>query len=432
MAHEIGFPVLIKATAGGGGKGMRVASNDLALKTALSAGPASRPRPPSATPASTSRSTSSDPRHVEVQIIADNHGNVVHLWERDCSMQRRHQKLIEESPAPNLPDKIRQAMCECAVRLVKRANYTNAGTVEFIVDQNNNFYFIEVNARIQVEHPVTEMVTGIDLIKSQILVASGEPLPFRQKDIQVHGCAIECRINAENPTANFQPSPGTIQQADHARRARRAVGFARPPGLHRAAVLRFDDRQADRASADARRGHRLHAARWRTASRASHDRAVPRKVMATPIRRRLGRHELRRRFFSQGRWRTAEFVRRRRVDTESSSHASRSSATARAPTCAAARCLTARPWCWARLCMRGSGSDGHAQCTGRGFEDRLGDVVAVAAVVQHDVEVAQRVGRQRPARNPRPAGCRNRRSSRSGKSACKHQVDSGRSDRRPP
>ena len=152
------------------------------------------------------------PRHVEVQIIADQHGNVVHLWERDCSTQRRHQKLIEESPAPNLPEKTRAAICEAAVRLIKKANYTNAGTVEFIVDQDNNFYFIEVNARIQVEHPVTEMVTGIDLIKSQIMVAAGEPLPFRQKDIRLHGCAIECRINAENPAKNFQPTPGKITQ----------------------------------------------------------------------------------------------------------------------------------------------------------------------------------------------------------------------------
>ena len=147
---------------------------------------------------------------MEVQIIADHHGNVVHLWERDCSTQRRHQKLIEESPAPNLSDKIRMEICEAAVRLIKRANYTNAGTVEFIVDQDNNFYFIEVNARIQVEHPVTEMVTGIDLIKSQIAVAAGEPLPFKQKSIKVNGVAIECRINAENSEANFQPNPGTI------------------------------------------------------------------------------------------------------------------------------------------------------------------------------------------------------------------------------
>jgi acetyl-CoA carboxylase biotin carboxylase subunit len=152
------------------------------------------------------------PRHVEVQILADHHGQAVYLWERDCSTQRRHQKLIEESPAPNLPEERRRAMCEAAVRLILAAKYTNAATVEFIVDQHANFYFIEVNARIQVEHPVTEMVTGIDLIKSQIAIAAGEPLRFRQEDIRAQGVAIECRINAENPERKFQPCPGTIQQ----------------------------------------------------------------------------------------------------------------------------------------------------------------------------------------------------------------------------
>ncbi len=211
VAHEIGFPVLIKATAGGGGKGMRVAANELVLKTAIQQ---------AQTEAQAAFGNAGvylekyieRPRHVEVQIIADHHGNAVHLWERECSTQRRHQKLIEESPAPNLPAETRQAMCEAAVRLIKSCNYTNAGTVEFIVDQQNNFYFIEVNARIQVEHPVTEMVTGIDLIQTQIRVAAGEPLPFTQEDIVQRGHSIECRINAENPDRNFQPSPGKITQ----------------------------------------------------------------------------------------------------------------------------------------------------------------------------------------------------------------------------
>jgi acetyl-CoA carboxylase biotin carboxylase subunit len=211
VAHEIGFPVLIKATAGGGGKGMRVAANDLALKAALQQ---------ARTEAEAAFGNAGvylekfieRPRHVEVQMLADHHGNVVHLWERDCSTQRRHQKLIEESPAPNLPEKTRSSICDAAVRMIKKANYTNAGTVEFIVDQDNNFYFIEVNARIQVEHPVTEMVTGIDLIKTQIAIASGAPLPFRQRDIKARGVAIECRINAENPNRNFQPSPGKIER----------------------------------------------------------------------------------------------------------------------------------------------------------------------------------------------------------------------------
>jgi acetyl-CoA carboxylase, biotin carboxylase subunit len=211
VAHEIGFPVLIKATAGGGGKGMRVASNDLALKAAV-AQARTEAEAAFGNPGVYLEKYIERPRHVEVQILADHHGNVVHLWERDCSTQRRHQKLIEESPAPNLPPEVRKSLCESAVRLVKRAGYTNAGTVEFIVDQENNFYFIEVNARIQVEHPVTELVTGIDLIRSQIAVAAGEPLPFRQEDIRLNGVAMECRINAEDPKRKFQPCAGKIER----------------------------------------------------------------------------------------------------------------------------------------------------------------------------------------------------------------------------
>ncbi len=211
IAHEIGFPVLVKASAGGGGRGMRVALNDLALKMAVQQ---------ARTEAEAAFGDGSvylekyieHPRHVEVQVLADHHGHVVHLWERDCSTQRRHQKLIEESPSPRLSPETRKAICESAARLIKTAGYTNAGTVEFIVDQSGNYYFIEVNARIQVEHPVTELVTGIDLIKAQIRVASGEPLWFKQEDIVSHGAAIECRINAEDPLKNFQPSPGKITQ----------------------------------------------------------------------------------------------------------------------------------------------------------------------------------------------------------------------------
>ncbi|HTU27674.1 MAG TPA: acetyl-CoA carboxylase biotin carboxylase subunit [Pirellulales bacterium] len=211
LAQQIGFPVLVKASAGGGGRGMRVALNELALKMALQSARAE------AEAAFGDGSIYLEkyiehPRHVEVQVLADLHGNAVHLWERDCSTQRRHQKLIEESPSPRLSPETRKAICESAVRLVKTAGYTNAGTVEFIVDQSGNFYFIEVNARIQVEHPVTELVTGIDLIKAQIRVASGEPLWFRQEDIVPRGAAIECRINAEDPLRNFQPSPGKIER----------------------------------------------------------------------------------------------------------------------------------------------------------------------------------------------------------------------------
>jgi acetyl-CoA carboxylase, biotin carboxylase subunit len=209
-AREIGYPVLIKATAGGGGKGMRVAPNEPALRSALQQ---------AQTEAQAAFGNAGvyiekfidKPRHVEVQIIADRHGNVCHLFERDCSVQRRHQKLIEESPSPLLSEKTRLAICEAAVRMVSAAKYENAGTVEFIVDQQDNFYFIEVNARIQVEHPVTEMVTGVDLIQTQIRVAAGQPLPFRQQDLRLRGAAIECRINAEDPTRNFQPCPGHIK-----------------------------------------------------------------------------------------------------------------------------------------------------------------------------------------------------------------------------
>jgi acetyl-CoA carboxylase biotin carboxylase subunit len=211
IAHEIGFPVLIKASAGGGGKGIRVAANDLALKSGILQAQAE-----AGAAFGDSRvyleKFIEDPRHIEVQILADQHGNIVHLWERDCSTQRRRQKLIEESPAPGLTQAIRQSMCDSAVRLIKAAGYTNAGTVEFIVDRQGNFYFIEVNARIQVEHPVTEMVTGVDLIKAQIRVAAGEPLPFTQEEIRSTGAAIECRINAEDPDKNFQPSPGRIER----------------------------------------------------------------------------------------------------------------------------------------------------------------------------------------------------------------------------
>lgn len=209
ISKDIGFPVLIKASAGGGGRGMRVALTEKALESALDQAQAEAGAAFGNADIYMEKYVE-HPRHVEVQVIADNHGNAVHLWERDCTMQRRHQKLIEESPAPNLAEATRAAMCDAAVRLVKSANYTNAATVEFIVDRQGNFFFIELNARIQVEHPVTELVTGIDLIKTQIRVASGEPLPFKQEDIRHSGAAIECRINAEDPSKNFMPSPGTI------------------------------------------------------------------------------------------------------------------------------------------------------------------------------------------------------------------------------
>ncbi|MDP6676238.1 MAG: acetyl-CoA carboxylase biotin carboxylase subunit [Pirellulales bacterium] len=211
VAKEIGFPVLLKATAGGGGKGMRVAANDLALSTAWQQASAEAEAAFGNAGIYIEKYVEK-PRHVEIQVLGDQHGTMLHLWERDCSTQRRHQKLIEESPSPRLPQETREAMTSAAVRLAKAAGYYSAGTVEFIVDKDNNFYFIEVNARIQVEHPVSEMVTGIDLLKQQILVAAGEKLSLKQEDIVPRGHAIECRINAEDPSANFRPCPGQIEQ----------------------------------------------------------------------------------------------------------------------------------------------------------------------------------------------------------------------------
>jgi acetyl-CoA carboxylase biotin carboxylase subunit len=210
VAREIGFPVLIKAAAGGGGRGMRVAHNDVSL---INGYHSARAEAESAfkNPTVYIEKYVDRPRHVEIQIIGDMHGNVVHLGERDCSMQRRHQKLVEESPCPVLDEDTRRQMGEAAVRMAKASGYYSAGTVEFILDRQGKFYFIEVNSRIQVEHPVTEEVTGIDLIREMIRVAAGERLSFRQEDVRSQGHAIEFRINAEDPEANFKPSPGLIE-----------------------------------------------------------------------------------------------------------------------------------------------------------------------------------------------------------------------------
>ncbi|MEA4903088.1 acetyl-CoA carboxylase biotin carboxylase subunit [Desulfitobacterium sp.] len=210
IADEIGYPVLIKASAGGGGKGMRVAQNEKELVKSIQA---------AQTEAQAAFGNAEvylekyveEPRHIEFQIVADKFGNVVHLGERDCSLQRRHQKLLEESPSSALTSELRQAMGEAAVKAAKSANYSSVGTIEFLLDKHNQFYFIEMNTRIQVEHPVTELVTGVDLLKEQIKIAAGEPLTLKQEDIQVRGWAIECRINAENTEKNFMPSPGTIE-----------------------------------------------------------------------------------------------------------------------------------------------------------------------------------------------------------------------------
>jgi acetyl-CoA carboxylase biotin carboxylase subunit len=209
VARKIGYPVIIKASAGGGGRGMRVAHNDISLLKGFHAARAEAEKAFKNADVYIEKYVE-NPRHVEIQILGDSHGNVVHLGERDCSLQRRHQKLIEESPSPGLPAEVRMAMGDAAKKLARAAGYSNAGTVEFLVDRDFNFYFIEVNTRIQVEHPVTEMVTGIDLIQEQIRIAAGEPLGYEQKDIRFQGAAMECRINAEDPANNFRPSPGRV------------------------------------------------------------------------------------------------------------------------------------------------------------------------------------------------------------------------------
>ena len=209
IADGIGYPVMVKASAGGGGRGIRLVNDESGLENAIVA----------------ARQEALqffgngevylekfivNPRHIEIQILADQHGNVVHLGERDCSLQRRNQKVLEEAPSPVMTEKLRARMGEAAVRAAKACGYWNAGTVEFLVDSERNFYFMEMNTRIQVEHPVTELVTGIDLVKQQLLIAGGEPLPFRQEEIRLTGHAIECRVNAENPKLGFRPSPGKI------------------------------------------------------------------------------------------------------------------------------------------------------------------------------------------------------------------------------
>jgi acetyl-CoA carboxylase, biotin carboxylase subunit len=227
IAKVFGYPVLLKAVAGGGGKGMRVVSAESEMAAAW-------------------RDASSEalnafgdarlylekyvdrPRHIEIQIFGDAQGRIVHLGERECSVQRRHQKVIEESPSPIMTPELRRSMGEAAVRLAKEAEYTNAGTVEFLVDAQRNFYFLEVNTRLQVEHPVTEMVTGLDLVKLQIRVAAGEPLPFSQEDVGLSGHAVECRLYAEDPGNQFFPSPGTI----HSWRAPSGPGIRLDDGVY--------------------------------------------------------------------------------------------------------------------------------------------------------------------------------------------------------
>lgn len=208
-APEIGFPILIKAAAGGGGKGMRVVREPGELSSAIRAA-RSEGQSSFGDPAIFVEKYLTRPRHIEMQILADFKGHTLYLGERECSLQRRHQKVVEEAPSPFMTPELRRKMGEAAVALAKGCGYQNAGTVEFLVDADRNFYFLEVNARLQVEHPVTELTTGIDLVKSQIRIAAGEPLPLRQKDVELKGHALECRIYAEDPALNFAPFPGKI------------------------------------------------------------------------------------------------------------------------------------------------------------------------------------------------------------------------------
>lgn len=208
IAKKIGYPVIIKATGGGGGRGMRVVHNEAALFSAISI-TKSEAKTAFGNDAVYMEKFLEHPRHIEIQVVADVHGNVIHLGERDCSMQRRHQKIIEEAPAFGISDEEREKIGNICVEACKKINYRGVGTFEFLYE-NGEFYFIEMNTRVQVEHPVTEMVTGIDIVKTQILLAAGQKLPWKQKDIKINGHAIECRINAEDPKT-FMPSPGTIK-----------------------------------------------------------------------------------------------------------------------------------------------------------------------------------------------------------------------------
>jgi acetyl-CoA carboxylase, biotin carboxylase subunit len=209
VADEIGYPVIIKAAAGGGGRGMRVCHNEATLRSNIKQA-SQEAQAAFGNGAVFIEKFLEHARHVEVQVIGDKHGRSIHLFERDCSMQRRHQKLIEEAPAPGVDRRKRDAVCDAAARLIRAAEYAGAATVEFLMDEKQNFYMLEVNTRIQVEHPVTEMITGIDIVKTGIRIAAGEPLPYRQRDIVIRGHAMECRINAEDPEKAFRPSAGRI------------------------------------------------------------------------------------------------------------------------------------------------------------------------------------------------------------------------------
>jgi len=211
FADEIGYPVLIKASLGGGGKGMRVAESAEVFEKMFVAA-RNEAQNAFGDPSVYIEKYILNPSHIEIQILADSHGNIIHLGERDCSIQRRHQKLLEETPSPKITAEIREKLGQEAIKAAAACDYQNAGTIEFLLDERGDFYFIEMNTRIQVEHPITEEVTGTDLIKEQIRIAAGEPISFKQSDVKISGHSIECRINAEDPDKNFLPNPGVIKE----------------------------------------------------------------------------------------------------------------------------------------------------------------------------------------------------------------------------
>ena len=248
VAKRIGYPVMIKAIAGGGGRGMRAAHNDGSLVKGYHTARSEAEKAFGKSGVYIEKFIENS-HHIEFQIFGDSKGNFIHLGERDCSIQRRNQKLVEETPSPLLETKfkdLRKKMGKAAIRIAEVAHYTNAGTVEFLVDEDGRYYFLEVNKRIQVEHPITEEVTGLDLVKMQIAIAMGEPLRLKQGDIHLKGHAIECRINAEDPFDDFRPCPGPRGHVLRPRRTRLPRGQPRLCRLHHPAHLRFDDRQARR------------------------------------------------------------------------------------------------------------------------------------------------------------------------------------------
>ena len=291
VAKDIGYPVIIKATAGGGGRGMRVVQNPGELGHALKTAQREAEAAFGVGDVYIEKYVLS-PRHIEFQVLGDHHGLVVHLGERECSIQRRHQKLIEESPSVALTDKIRRRMGATVVDAARAVQYTNAGTFEFLMDGDGKFYFMEINTRLQVEHPVTEFVTGVDIVKEQIRIAAGERLSFKQSDVTFSGHALECRVNAEDPET-FVPSPRRDTRVQRAGRPRRSHRHVRSHRVHDSAVLRFARRQGDHLRTRSAGSHRPDATRPRDDGHRGHphvDSAAPQDSLGSRFPRRTPEH----------------------------------------------------------------------------------------------------------------------------------------------